>query len=149
MKKILPQANNFGTIVRVFLFAGIKERYIKEDIAKFCNFDIRQADYYLGACIYLGLFNENGELTDIGRDIINNDRDHCKERLYELVICDELAGRIFARIALSKNYDLNEIRKYASNLTKERYDYSDAVINRRSSAIVGWCEEILGYIKRG
>ncbi len=149
MKKILPQANNFETIVRVFLFAGIKERYIKEDIAKFCNFDIRQADYYLGACIYLGLFDENGELTDIGRDIINNDRDHCKERLYELVICDELAGRIFARIALSKNYDLNEIRKYAANLTKERYDYSDAVINRRSSAIVGWCEEILEHIKRG
>ena len=148
MKKILPQANSFETIIKVFLFAGIKDRYVKDDIAKFCDFDIRQADYYLGACIYLGLFDENGNLTAIGRDIIDNDREHCKERLYELVICDELAGKFFARMALTPNYDIDEIRKYAATITKEKYDYSTAVIERRSSAMVGWCEEILVHIRR-
>ena len=149
MKKLLPQANSFETIIKVFLFAGIKERYDKDDIAEFCEFDKRQADYYLGACMYLGLFDEEGALTPVGRDIIENDREHCKERLYELVITDELAGKFFAKLATTKNYDINEIREYAAQLTRERYEYSDAVINRRSSAIVGWCEEILEYIKSG
>jgi hypothetical protein len=147
MKKLLPQANSFETIVRVFLFAGIKERYIKDDIAEFCNFDRRQADYYLGACMYVGLFDEDGLLTSVGRDIIENDRAHCRERLYELVITDELAGKFFAKMATTKHYDINRIREYAANLTKDRYNYSDAVINRRSSAMVGWCEEILEYVR--
>ena len=148
MKKILPQANSFETIINVFLFAGIKDRYVKEDIAQFCGFDIRQADYYLGACIYLGLFDEKGNLTSIGHDIIDNDREHCKERLYELVICDELAGKIFAKMALTPHYDIDEIRNYAAAIINEKYSYSPAVISRRSSAMVGWCEDILNYVRR-
>lgn len=147
MKKILPQANSLDTIIKVFMFAGIKENFTKEDIARFCDFDVRQADYYLGACIYLGLFDENLNLTSLGSDIINNDRSHCKERVYEQILSDELAGRFFARLALSSSDDIDEVKRYAKKLTSTLYDYSDAVIKRRSEAMVGWCEEILMYIK--
>ena len=148
MKKILPQANTFDTVIRVFMFAGIKTNYTKQDIADFCQFDIRQADYYLGTCIYFGLFDSNGKLTVLGNDILNNDRIHCRERLYELVIGDELTGKIFAHMLLFPRKSLQDIRKYAAALTRQRYDnYSDAVIERRSSCIVGWCYEILDYLQ--
>lgn len=148
MKKILPQANTFDTVIRVFMFAGIKTNYTKQDIADFCQFDLRQADYYLSTCIYFGLFDNNGKLTALGDAILNNDRIHCRERLYELVIGDDLTGKIFAHMLLFPRKSLLEIRKYASALTRERYaNYSDAVIERRSSCIVGWCYEILDYLQ--
>lgn len=147
MKRILPQANTFDTVIRVFMFAGIKTNYTKQDIADFCQFELRQADYYLGTCIYYGLFDNRGKLTALGEDILNKDRIHCKERLYELVIGDELSGKIFAHILLNPHKDIKDIKRFAANITRERYDnYSDAVIERRSSCIVGWCLEILDYL---
>ncbi len=147
MKRILPQANTFDTVIRVFMFAGIKTNYTKQDIADFCQFELRQADYYLGTCIYYGLFDNRGKLTALGDDILNKDSIHCKERLYELVIGDELSGKIFAHILLNPNKDIKDIKRFAADITRERYDnYSDAVIERRSSCIVGWCCEILDYL---
>lgn len=148
MKRILPQANSLDTVIKVFMFAGIKHNFTKEEIADYFNFDIRQSDYYLGACIYLGLFDEDLQLTETGRDIIENDLTHCKERIYELVITDSLASHFFAKVALFPSLGEKGIDNYAASLTRKQYDYSDAVIERRSSAMVGWCEEILDYIKK-
>lgn len=147
-RKLLPQANTLKLIIKTFLFAGLKPDYTKEEIAEFNDFDPRQSDYYLGACIYLGLFDEEGKLTDIGQDIINNDRDHCKERIYELIIQDELTGKFFTRLALFPDESYDEAKKYAAELTRQYYTYSDSVICRRSSAMLGWCKEILDHIKK-
>lgn len=146
MERILPQANSFDTIVKVFMFAGMKTDYTKADIAQFCQFDIRQSDYYLSACIYFGLFDKHGQLTEVGKDIIQNDIVHCKERLYERVILDELTGKVFAHMLLFQK-DKSEAKAFAKNLVDQIYpQYSDAVNIRRSSCIVGWCEEILDYL---
>lgn len=147
MKKILPQANTFDTVIKVFMFAGLKANYTKQEIADFCQFDPRQSDYYLGTCIYYGLFDEHGVLTTLGQDILNNDRNHCKERLYELVMGDELSGKFFAHLLLYPMKDIKEHRAFVAKLTADLYPlYSDAVIQRRSSCMLGWCYEILDYL---
>lgn len=147
MKKILPQANTFDTVIKVFMFAGLKTNYTKQDIADFCQFDPRQSDYYLGTCIYYGLFDGQGILTPLGQEILQTDRTHCRERLYELIIGDELSGKFFAHLLLYPMKSLKEHREYAAKLTTALYpQYSDAVIERRSSCMLGWCYEILDYL---
>ena len=142
-KKILPQANTLDTVIKVFLYAGLKTDCTKEDIADFCQFDIRQSDYYLGACIYLGLFDEHGELTCLGQEILDGDEELLKKRIYELILNDELIGKFFTHMIL---FPRDDIRAFAAKLTREYFpQYGDAVINRRSSCLVGWCKEIQDY----
>lgn len=144
MKRILPQANTLATVLKVFLYAGIKANCTKEDIAEYCCFDIRQADYYLGACIYLGLFTEKCELSDLGREILNTEDGSYKARVYELILNDELIGKIFTHKLL---FPKSDIKQYAADITRQMYpEYGDAVINRRSSCLVGWCSEIMEYL---
>ena len=57
MKKLLPQANDLEKVINVFVYTLSKSNCTKQDIADFCQFDIRQADYYLGACHYLNLLD--------------------------------------------------------------------------------------------
>lgn len=145
MKKILPQANTLETVLKVFLYAGLKPNCTKEDIADYCSFDIRQADYYLSACIYLGLFDEHGKLTDKGQEIMDGEDGTYRERIYELILNDELIGRFFVHKLL---FPQDDIKAYAANLTREFFpEYGDAVIERRSSALVGWCDTIAAYLK--
>lgn len=144
MKKILPQANTLDTVLKVFLYAGLKPNCTKEDIADYCQFDTRQSDYYLGACIYLGLFDENGELTEIGNKILQVGTTY-RDRIYEIIINDPLIGKFFTHMMLFPDDD---IKAFAAKLTSSMYpEYGEAVINRRSSALVGWCVEIAKYLK--
>jgi len=145
MKKILPQANTLETVLKVFLYAGLKPNCTKEDIAEYCQFDPRQADYYLGACIYLGLFDMNGKLTPAGEDILEADGSSYRERIYELILNDQLIGAFFVHMIVFPD---DNIKAFAANLTAKMFpEYGEAVINRRSSALVGWCVEIAKYLK--
>lgn len=145
MKRILPQANTLETVLKVFLYAGLKPNCTKEDIAEYCQFDPRQADYYLGACIYLGLFDENGQLTPLGAEIIEKDDSSYRDRIYEIILRDPLIGAFFVHMLVFPDDD---IKAYAAKLTASMFpEYGDAVINRRSSALVGWCVEIAKYLK--
>lgn len=145
MKRILPQANTLETVLKVFLYAGLKPNCSKEDIADYCQFELRQADYYLGACIYLGLFDEEGKLTPIGTEIIEANDSSYRDRIYEIILNDSLIGAFFVHMLV---FPEDDIKAYAARLTANMYpEYGEAVINRRSSALVGWCVEIAKYLK--
>ena len=145
MKRILPQANSLSTVIKTFIYCSNRDNYSKKEVADFCGYQPRQADYYINACHYIGLLDNNGCCSMIGRDIISGDYATIKIRTYELILQDEFIGKIFTKLVL---YSENEARKYAIEYVNKHYpQYGEAVVNRRASCIVGWCIEILDYIR--
>lgn len=140
MKRLLPQANNLDTVIKVFVYACNKINCTQYDIASFCGFEPRQSAYYLNACYYLGLIESNGTISELGKEILANPSD-VKLRVYELIINDVLIGEIFAHMFL---FPADDNKAFAVSWLKKNYpDYSDAVIERRASTLLNWCEEIL------
>lgn len=145
MKKLLPQANNLDTLIKVFIYFGNKKDCTVQDIADFIGFEPRQAQYYLSACIYLDLIDETPELTEFGKFLFDEPT-LIKSRIYERIISDEIIGKIFAHFLLIED----NIKEYSCSLIKQYYpDYSDAVIERRASTLINWIKEIKKHIRKG
>lgn len=144
MKKLLPQANTLSTVIRTFKFIGNTMNCTLNDIADFNRFEVRQASYYSNACFFLDLIDENLRLTSLGEDIMHEPK-QAKVRIYELIIKNELTGQLFAKTAL---YSKSTAVKDCKELVKKYYpEYGEAVIDRRTQCLIGWCEEILDFIK--
>lgn len=145
VKKLLPQANTLATVIRTFkLIANIPDCTL-DQIASFNKFEKRQASYYANACFFLDLINEDLSLTPVGVDIMSDPK-NAKVRIYELIIEHELTGILFSKTALySKETAIKEGKKIVKSIYPE---YGDAVIDRRTRCIIGWCEEIIDFIKK-
>lgn len=145
MKKILIQANKLDTVIDTFVYIYIHPECTKEELADYCGFSLRQADYYTNACKYLDLLDESLKPTPLAKDIFNNHPAQVTDRVYERIIGDELMGKIFARMIMLPNDD---IKDYSEGLVKEAFPgYSNTVYERRSDNIVKWCSKIITYIK--
>lgn len=144
MKKLLPQANTLATVIRTFKFISNAEDCTLDDIAEFNQFEKRQAAYYSNACYFLDLVDENLVITPLGRGIMIEPR-KAKVKIYELIIKHELIGRLFAKTAL---YPKRIAVKEGKELVRVLYpEYGEAVIDRRTKCLIGWCEEIIEYMK--
>ena len=144
MKKLLPQANTLATVIRTFRLIANSTNCTLEEIAEFNQFKKRQAAYYSNACFFLGLIEEDFSLTPLGLDIMKDPK-KVKVRIYELLIEHELVGRIFAKTALLPKRIAN---KECKQLVMSLYpDYGDAVIERRTNCLIGWCEEVIEYMR--
>lgn len=145
MKKILPQANNLDTLINVFIYFCNKKNCTLQDIANFCNFDVRQASYYLNACLYLDLVDEKQNLTEFGNKVLTLPN-KIREQIYARIINDKLIGKVFARILL---FPEDNIKNFTIDLLSEHYpEYSEAVIKRRTSTIINWCKDIINYTSK-
>ncbi len=144
MKKLLPQANTLATVIRTFKLIGNTMNCTLKDIANFNDFELRQASYYSNACFFLDLIDEDLKLTSLGKDIMDDPK-NAKVRIYELIIKHELIGQLFAKTALySKQIAIKDSKKIVKALYP---DYGEAVIDRRTRCLIGWCEEIINYMK--
>lgn len=144
MKKLLPQANTLATVIRTFKLIGNTMNCTLSDIADFNQFDKRQAAYYANACFFLDLTDENIHLSPLGEEIMAEPK-NAKVRIYELIIKHELIGQLFAKTALySKRIAVKEGKEIVKSLYPE---YREAVIDRRTRCLIGWCEEIIEYMK--
>lgn len=141
MGKILIQANNLDMVIDTFMYIYMHPDCSKQELADYCGFTLRQADYYTNACKYLDLINDDWSKTPLAIDIFTNNPAEISERVYARIISDELMGQIFARMYVLPNEDPTT---FALELTKDYYPgYSDAVYERRSDNIVKWCRRII------
>ena len=146
MKKLLPQANTLATVIRTFKLIGNTMNCTLADIASFNDFELRQASYYSNACYFLDLIDENLKLTPLGEDIMTDPKS-AKVRIYELIIKHEFIGQLFAKVAL---YPKRTVTKECQDIVKICFpEYGDAVVERRTQCLIGWCEEILDFMKTG
>ncbi len=144
MKKLLPQANTLATVIRTFKLIGNTVNCTLNDIAEFNKFEVRQASYYANACYFLNLIDDNLKLTPLGQNIMQEPK-QAKVKIYELIIKNELIGQLFAKTAL---YSEETAIKEGKELIRALYpEYGEAVIDRRTKCLIGWCVEILDYMK--
>lgn len=144
MKKLLPQANSLDVVIETFKYCVEHPSYSKSDLAKQIGYRPRQVDYYLNACIYLGILDSNGKSTDYSMRLFNLG-DQLRLGVYERILNDPLIGKIFIHYLI---FPAAEIKSFAFNEVASLYpDYKDAVINRRVSTILSWCDEILTFVK--
>ena len=144
MKKLLPQANSLQTVIDVFIYISSMSNWVLNDVAEFCKFDPRQSSYYINACYYLGLIDKDQNLSELGSEIIKNPS-QIKSRIYELVISDPLISKVFAKLLISGE---DNLKKFTFGLLRKEYpNYSDAVIERRASTLINWCNEIKKNIR--
>ncbi len=141
MGKILIQANNLDTVIDTFMYIYMHPDCTKQELADYCGFTLRQADYYTNACKYLDLINDDWSKTPLAIDIFTNNPAEISERVYARIISDELMGQIFARLYVLPNEDPSD---FAMEITKEYFPgYSETVYERRSDNIVKWCKKII------
>ena len=141
MGKILIQANNLDMVIDTFMYIYMHPDCTKQELADYCGFTLRQADYYTNACKYLDLINDDWSKTPLAIDIFTNNPAEITERVYARIISDELMGQIFARLYVLPNEDISD---YAMEITKDFYPgYSETVYERRSDNIVKWCKRII------
>lgn len=141
MGKILIQANNLDMVIDTFMYIYLHPNCTKQELANYCGFTLRQADYYTNACKYLDLIDNNLRKTPLATDIFTNNPAEITERVYARIISDELIGQIFARIYV---FPCENSLPFAIELAKEYFPgYSDTVYKRRADNIVKWCKRII------
>ena len=65
--------------------------------------------------------------------------------IYERILNDSLIGKIFTHYLV---FPVTEIKSFAFREVSTLYpDYREAVIKRRVSTILSWCEEIMTFVK--
>lgn len=143
MKKILIQANNLDIVIDVFMFIYYHQGCKKQEIADYCGFTLRQADYYTNACKYLDLINQDMSPSELAYDIFKKSSAEVTERVYKRIIEDEFIGQIYRKMIDAPNDNISE---FAKNLTMIFFPgYSNAVYERRSDNMVKWCKKIIDY----
>lgn len=144
MKKLLPQANNLAMVIDVFIYYSYKKDCSIQDIASFCGFERRQAQYYFNACIYLGLVGEDNLLSDFGKELYVLNKDLIKRKIYEHILRDDLFGEVFAHLVL---FPEDNIRDYCSRMLSTFYPkYGKSVLYRRAGTIISWCKETRDFV---
>lgn len=143
MTKLLPQANNLDVLFETFKYCLENPSYTKKELAKKIGYDIRQVDYYLNACIYLDLLDSKGQITNNSLQLLELG-DELRLGIYERILNDQLIGKIFSHYLFFPQ----DIRSFAYQEVLSKYsNYGDAVIKRRVSTILSWCDEIIAFMK--
>ncbi len=143
-----PQANSFERVINLCELLN-SSNLEKENVTEIYNFDSRQTDYYVNACRYLGLVEQNGEirLTKLGQKIINASFSKRHLLLIQQILKHEVFNKVLSfslengRILGKEN--IVKIMKI-SNLYNIK---SEETYMRRASTIKHWINWILSLLK--
>lgn len=140
-----PQADDFRRVVNIceLLQAGCMTRY---DVARQYDFVLRQSDYYVNACRYLGLVEGASDeigLTEDGRRVMQLP---LRQRQMEFVklICQHQVFREIAQSFCEKGCmpEMPWIAEKMRSLLNGAYN--DTTCGRRASTVAGWINWIFG-----
>jgi hypothetical protein len=146
-KITFPQADSFNRIVDL-LSILFEQELTREEITAKYEFDLRQTDYYITACVYLGLVERidiNGErgcsLTKEAKDIMSL---HYKQKNMALI------KKLFERPVFKKSFGfilennrIPEKHEICTIMTNSNLPINQTTINRRSSTVKSWLDWIL------
>lgn len=140
-----PQADDFNKIVSIGNVL-VSDCMVKKEIVNRFNFVPRQADYYVNAGRYLGLFLLDGDcvsLTDEAKRIFSLSKTEINNELIKTILSHRvfsfvLSVKLLSNIALDKK-NIVEIMK---NFELYKIDSDDTYL-RRASTINRWTDWIL------
>lgn len=149
-----PQADRFGRVVNLLDKLAV-EPLNSVQIADIYEFDIRQADYYGNAALYLGLvtFDKAGresrvwKLSSEGERFLRLDARSRNLLLVELVLNMRPVAQLYAEMASGREVTKGSAKALVGGLPEvqfqpgdERKKYSDRVIDRRIRTALSWAK---------
>ena len=149
MKRLLPQADSLEKVILVFASSYAHQDYTQADIADFLQFknnQTRQSAYYLNACYYLGLVDQYGRPTNVGRTIMKQPQ-RLNESVYEIVMADAYCGKVIAKMLVNPDGD---IKRFIIAMLQKDYAgiYKESTIERRAQTILSWCTEVRDFVNK-
>ncbi len=148
-----PQANSFERVINLCELLNQKHRLTKEDVTQSYDFDRRQADYYLNAGKYLGLFDRKREgdlssfhLTDEGRNLFKISIFDRQIKLVKLILSFRAFHNTlkiyFKNGIMPEKVEIVQIMRNANlrHITESTYA-------RRSSTVLSWVNWIVNLIE--
>jgi predicted transcriptional regulator len=145
----LPQADKLERVI-LTVEAVSKGNISYSGIANYIGFTDRQGRYYRHAAELLGFitnFNNNAEITEFGKDLINSDESEEKHILQQAILDNSLFKAILNQIEkFEEGMSKNEIEEFLFNIT---IDPSKATISRRLSTLLQWLvDKKIGLINK-
>ena len=133
-----PQANDFEKVVRILNID--QENKLNEKKYMSAVLDMiseRQVQYYISACMYLGLINDNKRFTEIANELRLLNSSEQTVELARLVVSDKIFGKAYFtqklyKIKLSTD-DIIEIMKEAGVNFE-----SEEMYKRRAQTVSSW-----------
>lgn len=132
-----PQANDFQKVISIISIDNVSGLKDYSTMSVYLG-DIspRQVDYYLSACVYLGILNEDKTFTEIGERLHLLGTTEQIAELARLVVADEIFGIVYFKQKLlgfnMENEDIVDIMK--EHIVFE----SEAMYKRRASTVMSW-----------
>lgn len=140
-----PQANDFDKIVDIM---NIENMHSLTDYDKMTSLwpDLttnRQVDYYLSACMYLGLLNEDKTFSETGLRIRNKSGIEQIIELSRIVVSDIVMGNVyFKQKMLGLELEIEDI----IDIMKVHLVFdSEAMYKRRASTVMSWVRWICSH----
>ncbi len=148
-----PQANSFDRVINLCELLNQKDSLTKEIVTQNYDFDRRQADYYLNAGKYLGLFDRRREhdssifyLTKEGRNLFEVSIFDRQIKLIKLILSFRVFNKTlkvyFKNAVMPEKAEIVEIMRNANlrHITESTY-------TRRSSTIISWINWIINLVE--
>ncbi len=149
-----PQANNFNRVINICELLYEKDVLTRDEITTNYDFDVRQTNYYIDACRYLGLVNKSiiehkvsYKLSDRGKSLFNYS---IKKRnlLYAEMILKKKAfyltfKKYMEKLDMPKQNEIVELMEESNLYNIKSLD----TFERRSSTIKGWINWILELVR--
>ncbi len=140
-KAPFPQADDFNKIISIVNMENVinfkdkdKIRHVIGDLTD------RQIQYYLSACMYLGVIDEFKEITELGRKIRTMTIVDQEIELAKCIISNDVFGYVFF---LQKKLNIKLTRDEIIDIMKQYVSFeSEEVYKRRAQTIIKWLEWI-------
>lgn len=136
-----PQANDFTKVIKILKTKEEQlsnKEYLQEVIDVSTD---RQIQYYISACQFLGLIDENGKFTNVALKIKNNCYDNKILSLSRLIVSAPVFGEVFfKKYIYNEDLSKDEIAQLISDLWSSNESF--AVCYRRASTVKKWLEWI-------
>lgn len=136
-----PQADDFEKVIKLINLENI-EKYNDKIALSMILGDIadRQVQYYLSACMYLGILDEKKNLTPKGVSIRKLNYAGQVVELSRIIISDEIFGEVYF---MQKYLEVKLNREDVIGIMKKKISFnSEELYKRRAQTVIKWIEWI-------
>lgn len=136
MEAPFPQANDFEKVISLI---KIKKESLLQDneyLTNLLNVSLRQVNYYLAACVFLGIINKERLFTEYGCILRNQGHDQFLASISMKIISLPVFGdAFFSKFFYGEDMENEDI----SELLSINYDIKNAAVaDRRASTVRNW-----------
>ncbi len=136
-----PQANDFNKVIKIL---ETDEKFLNDKIYLQEVIDVstvRQVQYYISACQFLGLIDENNQFSDMAKYIKSSCYENKIMSLSRLIVTAPVFGEVFfKKYIYNEASSQDEIAQLISDLWNSEDSF--AVCYRRASTVRRWLDWI-------